>query len=1079
MSVVTITGDTSICAGSTATLVATGASTYVWNNGASNDTITVNPNSTTTYTVTGTSNGCSNTDSITLTVNPLPNVIITGDTSICAGSTATLVATGASTYVWNNGATNNTITVNPSSNTTYTVTGTSNGCSNTDSVEVTTDLQIVAAIIAPTDIICPSQHVVLTLNPLPPTGVVLQWYLDGIAIEGGNEATLSASVAGTYSLTTSGSSCYFMNDIFSIQYQENCSCYDENTDHFDYNGDDIIITGNVPVTWDSTYTAHPSGTDPSNVNINCKIIVAQGAVFNIEGINCHFGPNGSIVIYRASNINSNNGAKCTIKNAILDGYYQNENGCMWQGIKVHGYSDLQHSQTNLGRQGRLFISQGTQINNAKIAIDVAQVETNIGSISTGKTSTINSKGGGYINCRDSYFNNNYISIRFLKTIHNRSVIFKCGFTSSEALRQPSYVENSQSNTSLRSFQFIQLFDAKLSIGDAVSITKCGFRNTNQPYQSFNQTTAISMSNSNAEVTASLFRSVRNGIRNTQIFSGATNNLIATCNKFENVRQGVLMAGTGSSSLINNNSFTTPLMSNENNAAFGIALDGIGTANIDNNNIQNYQYGIVSMSSRFSYLTNNTIFYEGNVNGSNSTKQYAISITGKHITNFTACNKLFKPSYNHYNAYRRGINIVDNIDFVGSSNASTIALNDDAFGDCDNLKVAGNEFDNQMSTSPLFWAKDVYVGVVGGTPLAGKTYWWAYGGSSWGSSNYFKPQPFIHSNSGLISAECSDVSSIYVTNELFCANKNPVISSDVCPVVYTFDGPNITEASNTNSALSVAEILELMQSTTDSTELQNLQQQYISAMANAQDENGLINYLEGISTQEAIKSLVAIYVGKGMKNQALAKLQLLAEDSTSMERTTFKTYYGLLIDLQFQNRVVEQLQPQEIELLDALKNIEVSTAANAFATLDRIEYHDYEIPCQKLDACQDSSNARIAPSTNYYQLFLNAKNKIDKNGKSYTTQNNTTPQGTIATKLELYPNPSNQYATIEYNAPAQSQVGIRVTDISGKDLYYYPCPSNSYTMQINTSAMRNGMYYVCLMINGKQSNCKKMIVLHNN
>ncbi|MFN8165535.1 MAG: hypothetical protein U0X76_05040 [Bacteroidia bacterium] len=117
-----------ICQGQSATINATGAATYSWNNGNLTASINVSPASTTVYTVTGTTNGCSSTASGTVSVTPLP-VISVNSPSICNGLTTTLTATGATTYLWNTGATANSISVTPSSTTTYTVTGIASGCS--------------------------------------------------------------------------------------------------------------------------------------------------------------------------------------------------------------------------------------------------------------------------------------------------------------------------------------------------------------------------------------------------------------------------------------------------------------------------------------------------------------------------------------------------------------------------------------------------------------------------------------------------------------------------------------------------------------------------------------------------------------------------------------------------------------------------------------------------------------------------------------------------------------------------------------------------------------------------------------
>lgn len=121
-----------ICSGNSTTLTATGATTYLWNTGSTASSIIVSPSGTTGYTVTGTTNGCSDSFSKTITVNTLPNVTINANPStICSGASSTLTASGANTYLWNTGATTAVVIVSPTSNTSYTVTGVdANGCMN-------------------------------------------------------------------------------------------------------------------------------------------------------------------------------------------------------------------------------------------------------------------------------------------------------------------------------------------------------------------------------------------------------------------------------------------------------------------------------------------------------------------------------------------------------------------------------------------------------------------------------------------------------------------------------------------------------------------------------------------------------------------------------------------------------------------------------------------------------------------------------------------------------------------------------------------------------------------------------------
>lgn len=69
------TGNSStICNGETVLITAGGASTYSWSNGQSGNTISVNPGTTTVYTVTGNLNGCESTEQVTVNVNALPDL---------------------------------------------------------------------------------------------------------------------------------------------------------------------------------------------------------------------------------------------------------------------------------------------------------------------------------------------------------------------------------------------------------------------------------------------------------------------------------------------------------------------------------------------------------------------------------------------------------------------------------------------------------------------------------------------------------------------------------------------------------------------------------------------------------------------------------------------------------------------------------------------------------------------------------------------------------------------------------------------------------------------------------------------
>ncbi|MEY4893736.1 MAG: hypothetical protein RL751_546, partial [Bacteroidota bacterium] len=180
--------------GSSVDLTASGANTYAWDNSSTTSVITVSPTSTTSYQVTGTSlAGCTATGSVTVTVNTCPTVVASASNStVCAGASTTLTASGASTYAWDNGSTGSTITVNPTTTTTYIVSGTANGCTVDQTVTVTVNaLPIVAAVAAP-EIICSGSSTTLSV-----TGAASYLWNDGSTT---SSITVSPTTTSTYTV---------------------------------------------------------------------------------------------------------------------------------------------------------------------------------------------------------------------------------------------------------------------------------------------------------------------------------------------------------------------------------------------------------------------------------------------------------------------------------------------------------------------------------------------------------------------------------------------------------------------------------------------------------------------------------------------------------------------------------------------------------------------------------------------------------------------------------------------------------------------------------------------------------------
>lgn len=175
--VTAVSSASAICANTSATLSASGAQTYDWNAGAfTTSVITVNPLSTTVYTLTGTNaSGCSQSTTLSLQVNANPTLLAMASASaICANGTASLMVSGANSYTWSPAASNATmLTVSPLNTMTYSVSGTNlNGCVATATLDL-----------------------IVNANP------TLIATASGSAICAGNSSTLSAIGALNYTWT--------------------------------------------------------------------------------------------------------------------------------------------------------------------------------------------------------------------------------------------------------------------------------------------------------------------------------------------------------------------------------------------------------------------------------------------------------------------------------------------------------------------------------------------------------------------------------------------------------------------------------------------------------------------------------------------------------------------------------------------------------------------------------------------------------------------------------------------------------------------------------------------------------------
>lgn len=189
---------TTVCAGTPVNITASGATSYSWNTGATGNNLAITPYNSGLFSVVGTNtnSGCSSSQNINITVEQKPNIVIyASKNSVCAGSSVQLTAMGAGTFTWSNGSNLTTISVAPTTATTYSVIGQTGNCDNqgTQFINVNT-LPTVSASTERADI-CKGESVLLSGSG----ATTYQWLANTIFLTAG-QVLVTPNVTTTYTL---------------------------------------------------------------------------------------------------------------------------------------------------------------------------------------------------------------------------------------------------------------------------------------------------------------------------------------------------------------------------------------------------------------------------------------------------------------------------------------------------------------------------------------------------------------------------------------------------------------------------------------------------------------------------------------------------------------------------------------------------------------------------------------------------------------------------------------------------------------------------------------------------------------
>lgn len=296
--------------------------TYAWAGGQTSSSLYFLTAGNYSCTVTD-ANGCTTPVSVAITSNPSPPANAGVDQTICSGDIATLTASGGVGYLWSTSSTNQTITVNPAYNQTYTVTVASSfGCTASDNVVI--NVYDITSPFTVTSPICLENTSTITYTGNATSSATYNWYFGGGTLVSGSGAgplEVQWSNGGTYNITltvdepncnTSTQTTMNVNviDVTASKIENNPLCYGSS----DGNVGVIPANGFAPY----MYLWSNNGETTSNIsgltqglytvtitdNIGCIEIVdlainnpplLQANIVNQSNVSCFGGNDGAII----------------------------------------------------------------------------------------------------------------------------------------------------------------------------------------------------------------------------------------------------------------------------------------------------------------------------------------------------------------------------------------------------------------------------------------------------------------------------------------------------------------------------------------------------------------------------------------------------------------------------------------------------------------------------------------------------------------------------------------------------------------------------------------------------------------
>ena len=297
--VVSAGADQTICGGSNVTLTATGATSYIWNNGSSSSSLTIPTGttaSTNTYIVTGIdgTTGCSKADTVVVIVNGLPQINAGNDFSACDNAPISLTATGGVNYTWSNNVINDQL-FSVSQTTTFTVTGTdANGCSNSD--QITVSVISAPQVSLGNDIQVCENEAPVQINPTTNIGGLIYLWNTG-----DNSSSISTSTSGEYYVSvTDANGCSNSDTLILTVYE---------LPGANLGADQSVCSNTLPVTLSVQSTGNQLSYLWSTGQTTQQIQVSQAGSYSVTVINsngCESSDATQVQVLTAPNVNAGN-----------------------------------------------------------------------------------------------------------------------------------------------------------------------------------------------------------------------------------------------------------------------------------------------------------------------------------------------------------------------------------------------------------------------------------------------------------------------------------------------------------------------------------------------------------------------------------------------------------------------------------------------------------------------------------------------------------------------------------------------------------------------------------------------------